>query len=141
MWIEVFWWIDNWWRTCIWLNKTWLMGHPFTMYHKISIKIINRFFSSHVIRNSYHSVDIFQLYQFYWWNKTTDLLHIPDHDVVSNTPRLSGIQTHNLVVIGTDCIGSCKSNYHMITPRQPLLVFEEILLINFHKDRDHLISV
>ena len=44
MWIEVFWWIDNWWRTCIWLNKTWLMGHPFTMYHKISIKIINRFF-------------------------------------------------------------------------------------------------
>jgi hypothetical protein len=27
---------------------------------------------------------------------------------------MSGIQTHNLVVIGTDCIGSCKSNYHTI---------------------------
>ena len=26
------------------------------------------------------------------------------HTVVSNTPRLSGIRTHNLVVIGTDCI-------------------------------------
>jgi hypothetical protein len=30
---------------------------------------------------------------------------------------LIAIQTHNfnLVVIGTDCIGSCKSNYHTIT--------------------------
>jgi len=25
-----------------------------------------------------------------------------------------------LVVIGTDCIGSCKSNYHTITIMQPL---------------------
>jgi hypothetical protein len=24
------------------------------------------------------------------------------------------IRTHNFVVIGTDCIGSCKSNYHVI---------------------------
>jgi hypothetical protein len=29
------------------------------------------------------------------------------HNVVSSTPRLSGIRT--------DCIGSCKSNYHTIT--------------------------
>jgi hypothetical protein len=27
---------------------------------------------------------------------------------------MSGIQLTTLVVIGTDCIGSCKSNYHMI---------------------------
>ena len=31
------------------------------------------------------------------------------HNVVSSTSHLSGIQTHNLVVIGTDCIGSCRS--------------------------------
>ena len=37
------------------------------------------------------------------------------HNVVQSTPRLSGIPTHTLVVIDTDCIGSCKSNYHMIT--------------------------
>ena len=36
-------------------------------------------------------------------------------NVVSSTTRLSGIQTHNFVVIGTDCIGSCKSNCHKIT--------------------------
>ena len=27
---------------------------------------------------------------------------------------MSGIRTHNLVAIGTDCIGSCKSNSHTI---------------------------
>jgi hypothetical protein len=37
------------------------------------------------------------------------------HNVVSSTPDLSGIRTHMLVVIGTDYIGSCKSNYDTIT--------------------------
>jgi hypothetical protein len=37
------------------------------------------------------------------------------HIVVSSTPRMSGIQTHMLVVIGTDCIGSYKSNYMTMT--------------------------
>ena len=37
------------------------------------------------------------------------------HNVVSCTPRLNGIRTQTLVVIYTDWIGSCKSNYHTIT--------------------------
>ena len=39
------------------------------------------------------------------------------HNVVSSTPCLSGVRTHNisLVVIYTDCTGSWKSNYHTIT--------------------------
>jgi hypothetical protein len=62
---------------------------------------------------------IFQLYrggQFDWWRKpeylekTTDnLYHINLYQVHLS---ISGIQT--LVVIGTDCICSCKSNYYMI---------------------------
>ena len=36
-------------------------------------------------------------------------LKILSHNVVSSTPRLNGMQTHNVSVIGTDCIGSCKS--------------------------------
>jgi hypothetical protein len=35
------------------------------------------------------------------------------HNVVSSTPRLSEFTT--LVVIDTNCIESCKCNYHMIT--------------------------
>ena len=37
------------------------------------------------------------------------------HYVVSSTPRLSMIRTHNSVVIGTDCIGSSNSINHTIT--------------------------
>ena len=39
------------------------------------------------------------------------------HNVVSSTPRhegMNGIKI-TLVVIGTDCTGGCKSNYHTIT--------------------------
>ena len=34
---------------------------------------------------------------------------ILSHNVVSSTPTLNGMQSHNVSVIGTDCIGSCKS--------------------------------
>ena len=35
---------------------------------------------------------------------------------------MSGIRTHKLVVIGTDCIDSCKSNCHTITATTALLI-------------------
>ena len=65
---------------------------------------------------------IFQLYHmvFYWWTKPQDLEKTTDLSQVTDK-----LKTHNVVhlrfelttsvVIGTDCIGSCKSNYHMIT--------------------------
>ena len=70
---------------------------------------------------------IFQLYlggQFYWWRKTeypekttdlpqvTDKLnHITMYQVHHSWP---GFKLTTLVVIGIDCIGSCKFNIHMI---------------------------
>jgi hypothetical protein len=49
------------------------------------------------------------------------------HNVISSTPlglAVSGIQTHTtLVVIGTDCTGNSKSNYHMITIMNPSLLY------------------
>ena len=81
-----------------------------------------------------HSI-IFQLYhgcRFYWWRKpeypekTTDLPQVTDklyhlmlHQVHLNW---AGFELTTLVVIGTDCIGtcSCKSNYHTITATTPL---------------------
>ena len=50
--------------------------------------------------------------------KTTDLSQVTDilsHNVVSSTPRHEqDFELTTLVVMGTDCTGSCKSNYHMI---------------------------
>jgi hypothetical protein len=52
--------------------------------------------------------------------KTTDLVQVTAKHyhlkVVSSTPHhLAGFKLTTLVVIRTDCTGSCKSNYHMVT--------------------------
>jgi hypothetical protein len=46
------------------------------------------------------------------------LIQTVSHNVVSSTPcklQYMGLELTSLVVISTDCTGSCKSNYHTIT--------------------------
>ena len=77
---------------------------------------------------------IFQLYrdiQFYWWRKpeypekTTDKFYCIEY-----TSYERGSNSQRQWVIGTDCIGSHKSNYHTITTTTaPLSIVLRMILI------------
>ena len=57
--------------------------------------------------------------QFYWWRNLSTCRKSPTNFIkyccIEYTSQWAGFKLTTLVVIGTDCIGSCKSNYHTTT--------------------------
>ena len=87
---------------------------------------------------------IFQLYrggQFYGWmipedpKKSTDLSQVTDklYQIMVCTSAWAGVEPTKSVVIGTDCIGNCKYNFHTITATTtPFLSFDLSLMKVVH---------
>ena len=106
-----------------WISNSVFLGHFHLRWFEVNV--INRFIDIWLVGRVPFST-VFQLYrggQFYRWitpkypKKITDLSKVTDilYHTMLYRVNLTGFWLKTLMVIVTDCTGSCRSVYHTIT--------------------------
>ena len=89
----------------------------------LCLNLVGFGFSFMLFNATFNNISVNRAGQVYWGmkpedlEKTTDLSHVTDklYHLILYTLPWSRFELTTSVMKGTDCIGSCKSNYHTIT--------------------------
>jgi hypothetical protein len=95
-----------------------LLCSVWTGIHFIQVKLTTISYIATFFKFSLHSIPIYSRFDLdrFYCSYNHKLYHI----MLYTSPRV-GVEPTTSVVIGTYCIGSCKSNYHMITVTTTLI--------------------
>jgi hypothetical protein len=86
-------------------------------HYNFRIKVGNVFVCLMVFNATFNNISVISWQSVLLVEKTTDLSQVTDklYHIMLYTSPWSRFELTTSAVIGTDCIDSCKSNYHTIT--------------------------
>ena len=94
-----------------------------------------------VFSGTFNNISAISWRAVYWWRKPVYPQKTTDSCCKSLTTPWSRFELTTSVVIGTDYIGSCKSNYHMIMATTAPTYKGTKLYVNIHSQGQHITAI
>ena len=123
---KIYWhpWLHHWCGFFMLINKSKFLCYKLNLlegnWKKKPIHLFNPNLSAVVFNTTFNNISVISWRKPVYPEKTTDLSQVTDrlYNIMLYQVNLASAGFKlTLVVIGTDCIGSCKSNYYTITTK------------------------